>query len=251
MSYRARIVVPCYNEALRLDVAALRDFVARAPDIAFTLVDDGSSDDTWSLISALAAELPGVDGLRLARNAGKAEAVRRGVLHALDLQDAPVVGYWDADFSTPLQTILDMAAELEAHPDLMMLMASRVQLLGRTIERHALRHYAGRFVATAAAAVLGLRVYDTQCGAKLMRASPALAACFARPFLTRWMFDVELIARVVDRQGQAAAGSRIREYPIPSWRDVAGSKISTRAGLRALFDLVRIRRHYFAARSRP
>jgi hypothetical protein len=128
-----------------------------------------------------------------------------------------------------------------------MLMASRVQLLGRAIDRKPFRHYAGRVIATLAAGTLGLRVYDTQCGAKLVRVSDALAACFADPFITRWMFDVELIARIVASRDQRHAASRVREYPIPVWHDVAGSKISTRAGLRALYDLLRIRLHYYGA----
>lgn len=245
MSYRARIVIPCYNEARRLDRDALGEFLARHPDVAFTLVDDGSTDDTASVLSALAGEHAGIGVVRLAENSGKAEAVRIGMLRSLELADAPVLGYWDADFSTPLPTIADMLAELEARPALSMLMASRVQLLGRTIERRALRHYAGRVIATLAAATLGLRVYDTQCGAKLLRVTPALAGCFETRFITRWMFDVELIARVADGPGQQRAADRIREYPLPAWRDVAGSKISAGAGVRALIDLVRIRRHYF------
>ncbi|HSJ12958.1 MAG TPA: glycosyltransferase [Longimicrobiales bacterium] len=249
MSYRVRIVVPCYNEALRLDVAGLEAFLERAPEVAFTLVDDGSTDHTWRLLGELAGRSPGVERLRLTRNAGKAEAVRRGVLHAIALGDAPLLGYWDADFSTPLATILDMSDELEAHPSLMLLMASRVQLLGRSIERRPVRHYAGRVIATLAAATLGLRVYDTQCGAKLLRAGAEVAACFEAPFITRWMFDVELIARIVRGRSQERAAERIREYPLPVWRDVAGSKISTRAGLRALLDLARIRRHYYPVRS--
>ena len=48
--YRARVVVPCYNEERRLDAAALLEFAAAHPDIAFTLVDDGSTDATWALL---------------------------------------------------------------------------------------------------------------------------------------------------------------------------------------------------------
>ena len=248
MNYRARIVVPCFNEAYRLDVSALQAFLEVVPAIAFTLVDDGSTDATWPVLQGVADQMPAVEALRLPRNAGKAEAVRLGVLHSLAMQDAPLLGYWDADFSTPLGTILEMSEELEARPSLLMLMALRVQLLGRTIERRPVRHYAGRMIATLAAGTLGLQVYDTQCGAKLMRASTELAACFSRPFITRWMFDVELIARIVGGRSQQRAAALIREYPIPVWHDVADSKVSTWAGLRALIDLARIRRHYYPKR---
>ncbi|MCG6957017.1 MAG: glycosyltransferase, partial [Gemmatimonadetes bacterium] len=96
MSYRARIVVPCFNEARRLDLGALATFLKKAPAVAFTLVDDGSTDATWALIQQFAHEGPGIEVLRLDRNSGKAEAVRRGVVHSLGMGDASLLGYWDA-----------------------------------------------------------------------------------------------------------------------------------------------------------
>ena len=65
--------------------------------------------------------------------------------------------------------------------------------LGRTIRRHAWRHAFGRAAATAVALALGAPVYDTQCGAKLLRVTAEVPRLLATPFRTRWLFDVEAL----------------------------------------------------------
>ena len=89
------LVVPCFNEAARWDAPKLLA-LASLPAVLLVLVDDGSKDDTGRLMN----ELSGVTGcvvLSLGSNSGKAEAVRHGLLHALDHTDAEIVGFLDAD----------------------------------------------------------------------------------------------------------------------------------------------------------
>ncbi len=248
------VVVPCYNEAERLPVERFRRYAAEAPAIRFLLVDDGSRDRTLEVLRGLEAERPDAFGvLALPRNAGKAEAVRRGILAGLEA-GARYVGFWDADLSTPLEAIGDLRAVMEERPEIEAVFGSRVQLLGRAIERHAWRHYLGRVFATAASLALRLRVYDTQCGAKLFRASDRLAELFRDPFRARWIFDVELIARLIrQRRGTALPGAEsvIYEFPLLEWRDVPGSKLKARDFARAAVDLARIYRAYLRPGAPP
>lgn len=241
------IVVPCYNEAERLDLPAFRQFVAAGYPQRFLFVNDGSTDATADVLRSFCGENAGrFELLDLARNRGKAEAVRRGMLHAID-QGAQRVGFWDADLATPLEAIPEFCRLFDADPELRMVLGSRVRLLGRRIERRALRHYLGRAFATAASLVLGLSVYDTQCGAKLFRVDSVLRASLAEPFRSRWIFDVELLARLVQRvavAGRQDVERAIRELPLEHWRDVAGSKLKARDFLRALIDLLIIARAY-------
>jgi glycosyltransferase involved in cell wall biosynthesis len=229
------IVIPCFNEARRLDEAALLTLLA-APDWRLVFVNDGSTDETHARLDALAALDGRVDVLHLERNCGKAEAVRQGLLRALP--QAAVVGYFDADLATPPAEMVRVINALEAS-GVAMAMGARVGLLGRDIQRSPTRHYLGRVFASLASLSLNLRVYDTQCGAKALRVDDRLASALARPFTSRWVFDVELIARLRDAGVPEAA---FVEVPLMAWRDVKGSKLGLSSMARSLVDLARIAR---------
>ena len=238
---RVTIVVPCYNEARRLDVEAFRRFVAEDLKRQLLFVDDGSEDETPEILVSLCARLPEqMRVLRFDANRGKAEAVRRGLLRGLQ-DGAEIVGYLDADSATPpdeMARLLDVLRTSRAH----VLLGARIALLGRDIRRDPLRHYLGRIFATLASLVLGLAVYDTQCGAKVFRRTPALEAALRSPFLSRWVFDVELLGRLL-APGSGLPGLHpgdMREEPLAIWRDVPGSKVGPRHFVRAALDLTRI-----------
>jgi dolichyl-phosphate beta-glucosyltransferase len=238
------LVVPCFNEAARLDAAAFTAMVDDAPALSFLFVDDGSRDGTAAVHQRLCATRPGrVESMALPHNQGKAEAVRQGLLRAL-AGPAAAVGYLDADLSAPPSEILRLLALFRAQTHFDILIASRVKLLGRIIDRYAARHYLGRVFATAASLVLRIPVYDTQCGTKFLRRSPALTHALATPFRGRWTFDVELLGRLVTGAPDIAPvpHSRIYEEPLLAWRDVGGSKLSTTQMLHAGLDLALVGR---------
>jgi glycosyltransferase involved in cell wall biosynthesis len=238
---RATIVVPCYNEARRLDLEAFSTFVAGDSKLDLLFVDDGSEDETAELLESLRARLPARIGvLPLEENRGKAEAVRRGLLRAL-ASGADIVGYLDADLATPVDEMARLLDVLRAG-DTRVLLGSRVALLGRDIQRTAVRHYLGRVFASAASLVLRTTVYDSQCGAKLFRRTPALEAALRQPFLSRWLFDVELLGRIlVPENGiPALAPGEIREEPLGVWTDIEGSKIRPWHFVMAAVDMSRI-----------
>ncbi|HWO43538.1 MAG TPA: glycosyltransferase [Candidatus Eisenbacteria bacterium] len=236
------VVVPCYNEAHRLEGEKFKAFAPRFP-MKFLFVNDGSQDDTLRVLEQLRQLDPARFAIHnLPQNVGKAEAVRAGISSGIEA-DTVYAGYWDADLATPLDALVDFYDLLESRPDLDLVIGSRVRLLGRSIERSAVRHYLGRVFATAASLCLGLPVYDTQCGAKLMRAGSA-KALFEEPFLTRWLFDVEIIARMIRDRGTTETARAIFEFPLFEWEDVAGSKVRPQEFFRAFSQLARIYRHY-------
>jgi dolichyl-phosphate beta-glucosyltransferase len=237
MHDRPWIVIPCYNEAARLDRAAFEAVMEAWDSPVFVFVDDGSTDSTLPLLEAMRQQTSDrCRVLALPENRGKAEAVRHG-LNAAMAAGATRMGYWDADLATPLAAIDDFCRELDDRPGIEVVMGCRVKMLGREIRRSAFRHYVGRVYATLASLVLRVPVYDTQCGAKLFRRSPALEGALAAPFRSRWAFDVELLQRLQIHWGDTGV-KRIVEVPLREWRDVGKSKVSLWSGARAYVFLL-------------
>lgn len=243
------LVIPCFNEASRLDVASLRRFLDSGFRGHILFVDDGSRDNTLELLQQLHQGYKSRTAiLPCTPNRGKGEAVRSGILHALDQFRPEIVGFWDADLATPLDTVERFHSVLESRPGIEMVFGSRVKLLGRDVRRRAARHYLGRVFATAASIILRLPIYDTQCGAKLFRVGPQTRQVFAEPFLSRWVFDVEIIARYLqlyDRDTKRLERV-IYEYPLETWIDVAGSKVRPVDFFKAFWDIVKIREKYLS-----
>jgi dolichyl-phosphate beta-glucosyltransferase len=237
------IVVPCFNEEGRLDASAFVALLDEDPGLSLIFVDDGSTDATSLIHARLVDARPSrVETLSLPENRGKAEAVRQGLLHALQ-GSAGIVGYVDADLATPASEIKRLCSILRGKEACDVLLASRIRLMGRSIDRRPARHYLGRTFATAASWVLRLPIYDTQCGAKLFRHTPSLARALEEPFLSRWIFDVELLGRLL----AGAPGTdplkpeRLHEEPLQCWADRKGSKLGARQMAIAIADLGRIR----------
>jgi dolichyl-phosphate beta-glucosyltransferase len=239
---RLTIVVPCFNEARRLSGDTFLAFADAHPWLRFVFVDDGSTDATQSILQKLARRAPHcVSVLPLLSNHGKAEAVRQGCLHAL--QSKPLYfGYWDADLATPLEEIPRFIQILDHHPSILLVIGSRVRLLGRSIRRSWVRHYLGRVFATCASGVLGLPIYDTQCGAKVFRFTPTTASVFQNAFISRWLVDLEIIRRLRGTSVGAGChfGDALYELPLDTWNEVAGSKLSLLQAIGAAYDLCRI-----------
>jgi len=243
------IIVPCFNEGARLQSGQFLEFVSRHDDIHFLFVNDGSKDNTLSVLEDMRkGHEERIHILDKEFNAGKAEAVRTGMLAAMQHANVAYVGFWDADLATPLDAIPEFIALLAGNDRLQMVFGSRVRLLGREVHRRAIRHYLGRVFASVVSIVLRLPIYDTQCGAKLFRATPELSQVLHEVFLSRWVFDVEILARYIalHRGDTSYLRDSIYEVPLTRWDDVAGSKVHPGDFFKAFLDVLRIYARYIA-----
>lgn len=247
---RTIIIVPCFNEAARLRTDRFLAFVRSNPSVSLLMVNDGSVDATRAVLQRMSAEAPqNIQLLELPCNVGKAEAVRRGCCLALK-ENPEFIGYWDADLAAPLEASVRFREVFERNPEVHVVIGARIPLLGHRVERSRWRYWSGRLFAWCAASLLGLPIYDTQAGHKLFRVTDRLRGIVSAQFHSKWIFDVELLARWIGRRDQASldrARNSIYEFPLESWVDVPGSKLKAMDCVRAFLDLAVIGWDYLCA----
>ncbi|NCC60175.1 MAG: glycosyltransferase [Verrucomicrobiae bacterium] len=107
-SYDLCIVIPCYNESEVLPclVKQLSEVICSWPmNVRILFVDDGSKDDTFSILSEVCQQQTAMGCIRLSRNFGHQSAVSAGLRYAV----GQAVVVMDADLQDPLHVILQMA----------------------------------------------------------------------------------------------------------------------------------------------
>jgi dolichyl-phosphate beta-glucosyltransferase len=240
------IIIPCFNEEFRFSKKEFADFIVNSDnEITVCLVNDGSKDNTLLLLTELSVLFPNrVVVLDLPKNVGKAEAVRAGLLHMYNRGNLEYLAYLDADFATPPSEIIFLIDRLKDNNEKLFAMGARWQRLGSSIERSVTRHYLGRIFATFASLVLDLKVYDTQCGAKVLHNS-LIPIISANPFMSKWLFDVEVIARIINKFGSFKTAQMTIEVPLNVWKEKGGSKLKLSDLFKVPFELLKIRKSYF------
>jgi putative flippase GtrA len=208
------IVVPVLDEAATLERSIRRLDAYLRESFPFsariTIADNGSTDGTWQLATALASELSSVRAIRLEeRGRGRAlNAVWSG-------SDARVLAYMDVDLSTDLAALLPLVAPLlSGHSDLAI--GTRLHR-GAHVVRGAKRELISRSYNAILHVVLGARFSDAQCGFKAIRADRARELL---PLVRdrAWFFDTELLVLA------QRAGLRIHEVPV-DWTDDPDSRV--------------------------
>jgi len=218
------IVVPVKDEerdlapSVRRLCSYLREqfpFTAR-----ITIADNGSTDKTWAVATALSREFASVSAIHM-EEPGRGRALRA----IWAASDADVLAYMDVDLSTDLNALLPLVAPLlSGHSDIAI--GTRLARGSRVI-RGPRREVISRSYNLLLRASLGAEFTDAQCGFKAIRRDQARALL---PLTqdTGWFFDTELLV-LAER-----AGLRIHEVPV-DWIDDTDSRVDILAT--ALADL--------------
>ncbi len=238
-SYNISIVIPAYNEELRLGLTLRRvlDFVRlQAWNAEVIVVDDGSRDRTAEIVREYVQSHPCVRLVQNPGNRGKGFSVRNGVLNAR----GRIILFTDADLSSPIEEAPKLLAAIEAGADIAIgsrWMRSELQTKRQSVARQVL----GRVFNLLLRMVLRLDFKDTQCGFKAFRRRAAKAV-FSLQRIERWGFDPEILFLA------RRAGFKTVEVPV-RWGHDNGTRINPVAdGSRMVADMLRIRGYSLAGK---
>lgn len=236
------VVIPCYNEEDRLQTESFAAFLNNNSGYQLCFVNDGSKDDTLGVLNRFKEQYEDIIVYDCEKNGGKAEAVRQGMLHLLQDQSLDYIGFLDADLSTNFADFEDLVNTL-SNSDYKLVAGSRIQRVGASILRESSRGIISKTVNFIIRKILGMEFQDTQCGAKVMKRE-IVADMFSKPFLTQWIFDVELFLRMKKHFGAAEAERLICEQPLKRWVHEDGSKLSMKDSFKILGQLFTIATNY-------
>ncbi|MBI4639557.1 MAG: glycosyltransferase family 2 protein [Candidatus Tectomicrobia bacterium] len=232
--FEISLIIPAYNEERRIknSLTTMQAFMAQQPYSAeVILVNDGSVDNTGAVIAQL---IEGRENFRLLEsspNRGKGYAVRQGILAA----KGKVVGFLDADLSTPISEINSVLNWLETHPEYDGVIGSRgLPESHIEVSQPLPRQIAAKLFKLMVRVCYGLWEYhDTQCGFKFFRGEVA-REIFSRQKVDGFPFDIELLCLA------KKMGYRLYEMPI-TWANDPDSRLHlARDAGKIVRDLIRI-----------
>jgi len=233
---RIVVIVPCFNEADRLNLFYFNE-LSKIQNTIWIFIDDGSTDNTSQILKKHSMKT-NVMNLRIDRNVGKSKAIAHGVDFAShEFSNIEWIGFLDSDGAFALEDvsrIIKMANSIKRYDAIY---SSRVKMAGRNIKRNNARHILARLITSLFGLAWREIPYDTQSGFKLYRYSDDYKSMFMEPFKTKWFFDIEFSIRYLKYKEKEI---NVWEEPVTSWFDIPGSKINYRQVFRISLEVVYI-----------
>ena len=242
MISRIALFIPCYNEEKRIKLDSFLKFIKENDyKIDFYFINDGSDDETNTLITNTLLVLQNVFLITLYENHGKGNALRAGILQNVK-KPYKYIGFIDADLDIPLNQVLRLFDILEKNSTATIAISYRSFLQENGIFN--LRCLASIVVKFTANQLLSFKppLKDTQCGCKLFKSEIA-SKLFEEKFISEWLFDIELFFRLKINQGLEARDT-ISEVAVLNLQKSKMSKIKTIQGLKIIKQFYRIYEYY-------
>ena len=237
------VVIPCYNEEKRLASKAFINFITKNSGYRLCFVNDGSTDRTAEiLINLRKGREDYITVYTSKKNAGKAEAVRKGMLHMAKQLDLDYIGFLDADLSTGLNDFDHLVSVIE-NSKYKVVSGSRITRMGAKIKKESSRRFISLSINFLIRKILSLDFKDTQCGAKIFH-KDVIQVSFGDKFITKWIFDVEIFRRITLHFGLNKAKKLFYEQPLKRWIHASGSKLSAKDSIKIIGQLFKVAWYY-------
>jgi glycosyltransferase involved in cell wall biosynthesis len=239
MNMSVGIIIPCYNEANRLNISSFEKCLKTYHDFQLCFVNDGSTDHTLDVLSNFQKEFENrVTVIDIKKNKGKAAAIRAGSRFLYSLKKVKYVGYLDADLSTDFEEFNELVENLKLEKRLIMVFGSR-DSDNNNIKRNKLRNFFSKVISSFIKLILKLPIKDTQCGAKVFRVK-YIPIMYNSKFKSKWLFDIELFLRLKIYFKNKKIMNYIKEYPLKNWVHVDDSKLGLKDSVQIPYKLAKI-----------
>lgn len=243
-NYKYAIIVPCYNEEKRFPHNPFLDFAQKNPNVLLCFVNDGSKDKTLAVLRGIQSECPeNICVYNMPKNGGKSEAVRQGMNYIHLNFGVDLLGFLDADLATIPEEWLQMAKYKEQYPQFGAIVGSRIQRLGANINRDDSRSLVSSIIKKFIRIILKTPFQDTQCGAKIFHRS-LIPFLFSKPFMTPWLFDVEIFLRLQKKFGKTTLQKGVLEFPLMHWTEVGDSRLKMKDTIKIPMQLLKLHYQY-------
>ena len=232
------IIIPCYNEYNRISKNEFLTFLDANHRYYFLFIDDGSMDNTFSLLEELCSRNERSSCYRLDENQGKAEAVRYGIQKAKEINTFDYYGYFDADLAIPIEELNKLYIQLNESDKIEFCYSSKNATLSNEVSQTFKRFIVGRILAKMVKLSLKINVYDTQCGCKMMTKKVAEVA-FKNKFISAWLFDIEIFWRIIIAFGNEFIVVNTKEIPLMKLYNKGSSNVR-------IYDLIKLPMEFYS-----
>ncbi len=208
------IVLPAYNEAVRIESTVERTAVALGeitPSFEIIIAEDGSKDGTDRISAELAKKYGYVVHLHSDERQGRGRALNR----AFKASKGEILGYIDVDLATDMKHLRELIQYIRDGHDF----ATGSRMLPESdVKRPFKRGFASKGFNFLTRLMLGSKLYDHQCGFKSFRRA-SLFKIMDSIKDTHWFWDTELYVRA------QRAGFRVVEFPV-EWKHGGTTKVN-------------------------
>tara|TARA_Y100000034_G_scaffold136546_1_gene213751 strand:+ start:2549 stop:3316 length:768 start_codon:yes stop_codon:yes gene_type:complete len=226
---RLSIIIPACNEERRLE-RTIKEYIKHFKnyDYELIIIPNGCKDKTEEITKKLSKKYSEIKYKIIKEAVGKGEALKEG----FRIAQGDLIGFVDADNSTKEKDFEDLVKNIGKYD---CIIASRY-IKGSVVKP---KQSPGRIIASRmfnllVRLILGLKIHDTQCGAKLFK-KITIKKVLPKLDVTRWAFDVDLLLQAKNQ------GYKIKEYPT-RWEDSTGSGLKLHKAVPEMFlSLTRLR----------